>query len=121
MILRVVLSLAVVFGLLWYFQRRVSRGAQGQEHPVTVVAKQGLGVKASVVTIDTGGRRIVLGVTEQSITVIHEGAAPDPVTVPESASAPADTSTSWEAVSGSILDPKAWKQAGTALRGGLRK
>lgn len=121
MILRVVLSLAVVFGLLWYFQQRVSRNAQGQARPVTIVARQGLGVKASVVTIDTDSRRFVLGVTEQSITVIHEGAVPEPVEVPEAAESPVDASKSWEAVSGSILDPKTWKQAGTAVRGGLRK
>ena len=121
MIVRVVLSLAVVFGLLWYFQRRVSRGARGQEQPVTVVAKQALGLKASAVTIDTDGRRFVLGVTEQSITVIHTGDAPQAEPAPEPAGAPLEASKSWEAVSGSILDPKTWKQAGTAVRGGLRK
>lgn len=115
MIVRVVLSLAAVFGLLWYFQKRVARGARGQERLITVVSKQGITPKAAIVTLDTEGRRFVIGVTEQSMTVIYETDAPEPK--PEPAGAPVADKPSWEAVSGSILDPKAWKQAAQVVRG----
>jgi flagellar protein FliO/FliZ len=72
--LRVVLSLAVVLGLLWVLQRRLSRGSGSRAaNVVTVVGRQGLGQKASVVVVDVDGRRFVLGVTEQSISVLHDG------------------------------------------------
>lgn len=74
--LRVVLSLAVVLGLLWYVQRRVTgrSGAKRSVSIVTVVGRQGIGQKASVVVVDVEATRFVLGVTEQSVTVIHSGA-----------------------------------------------
>src|SRR5512133_2801827 len=72
--LRVILSLAVVLGLLWVLQRRLSRGSGSRAaNVVTVVGRQGLGQKASVVVVDVDGRRFVLGVTEQSISVLHDG------------------------------------------------
>jgi len=72
--LRVILSLAVVLGLLWVLQRRLSRGPGSRAaNVVTVVGRQGLGQKASVVVVDVDGRRFVLGVTEQSISVLHDG------------------------------------------------
>lgn len=71
--LRVILSLAVVLGLLWVLQRRLSRGAGAcTNNVVTVVGRQGVGQKASVVVVDVDGRRFVLGVTEQSISVLHD-------------------------------------------------
>ena len=76
--LRVVLSLAVVLGLVWVLQRRLSKGSgKRATNVVTVVGRQGLGQKASVVVVDVDGRRFVLGVTEQSINVLH-GGEPEP-------------------------------------------
>lgn len=115
MIMRVVLSLAAVFGLLWFFQRKLARSAGAQDRRITVVAKQGITPKAAVVTVDTEGRRFVLGVTEASVNVIFETAVPeDPPASPESP--PTTGSQSWEAVSGSILDPNAWKQLSGSRR-----
>ncbi|MEC5184670.1 flagellar protein FliO/FliZ [Cryobacterium sp. MP_3.1] len=71
--LRVILSLAVVLGLLWVLQRRLNRGAGARaNNVVTVVGRQGIGQKASVVVVDVDGRRFVLGVTEQAISVLHD-------------------------------------------------
>jgi flagellar protein FliO/FliZ len=74
--LRVTLSLAVVLGLLWYVQRRVTRGGAAKRNAslVTVVGRQGIGQKASVVVVDIEGTRFVLGVTEQSVNVLHSTA-----------------------------------------------
>lgn len=75
---RVVLSLAVVLGLLWYMQRRLTRSARskGTADLVNVVSRQGLSPKASVVVVDTEGKRFLLGVTEQSVSVLHTSDAP---------------------------------------------
>lgn len=71
--LRVLLSLAAVVGLLWALQRRITRGARASRTAklVTVVTRQGISQKASVVVIDVEGKRFLLGVTEHSVTVLN--------------------------------------------------
>ena len=71
--LRVLLSLAAVVGLLWVLQRRITRGARASRTAklVTVVTRQGISQKASVVVIDVEGKRFLLGVTEHSVTVLN--------------------------------------------------
>lgn len=92
--LRVALSLGVVLALLWVLQKRVARGRGGllgtrRESTVTVVARQGVGAKASVVVVDVEGERLVLGVTDGGISVLAAAptaavAAPEAlVAVPE--------------------------------------
>lgn len=135
--LRVVLSLAVVLGLLWVMQRRLTRGARGSHTPnlVTVVGRQGVGQKASVVVVDIDGKRFVLGVTEQSVNVLHGGDVPA-----ETASAAVFARSLAEAgvagdepetahlvrprrdrgpisgMGGSILSAETWRQTAAALR-----
>ncbi|HEV7956132.1 MAG: hypothetical protein JWL94_910 [Microbacteriaceae bacterium] len=76
--LRVALSLAVVLGLLWVLHRRLSRGTRvkGRSETLAVVGRQNVGPKASVVVVDVDGRRFLLGVTEQSVNVLHSGEVP---------------------------------------------
>lgn len=102
--LRVLLSLAVVLVLLRMVQRRLTRGAA---KPVNVVTRQAIAPKASVVIVDVDGQRFLLGVTEQSVTVLNAGTAPVPEEIEtpsprlnavESAAAPKPTG---ERVSGS--------------------
>ena len=83
--LRVLLSLAVVFGLLWYLHHKISRfnRTSNKADPVTVVTRQGLSPKASVVMIEAEGRRFLLGVTDQSVNVLHTSAAPGLASVPD--------------------------------------
>jgi flagellar protein FliO/FliZ len=75
--LRVLVSLAVVFGLLWFLARRMraGRGAH-RSAPVHVLGKAGIGGKAQVVVVEAEGRRMVLGVTEHGVSVLHEADAP---------------------------------------------
>ncbi|WEO78990.1 flagellar biosynthetic protein FliO [Cryobacterium sp. SO2] len=148
-VLRVVLSLAVVLGLLWVLQRRLGRGSGARAtNVVTVVGRQGLGQKASVVVVDVDGRRFVLGVTEQSISVLH-GSEPAPAAL---AAVPATSATAFERslhaattgddvtaqsepepplafrprrdrshpprLAGSILSPSTWQQTAAMLRQG---
>ncbi|MFF2050956.1 flagellar biosynthetic protein FliO [Leifsonia sp. NPDC058194] len=76
--LRVLVVLAVIVLVLWYVQRRVTkgRGAARRTNAVNVVGRQGVGPKASVVVVDVDGNRFVLGVTERQINVLHTGERP---------------------------------------------
>ncbi len=85
---RVILSLVAVFGLMWLLQRRLRTGGTAtRAKALSVVARQSVGQKASVVLVDTGGRRLLLGVTEHGIAVLHSDVAPEPL--PGDASEPA--------------------------------
>ncbi|MCI0156943.1 flagellar biosynthetic protein FliO [Leifsonia shinshuensis] len=83
--LRVLVVLGVIVGLLWFVQRRITRGrgARGgrtrRGNAVSVVGRQGVGPKASVVVVDVDGNRFVLGVTERQVSVLHTGARPQDV------------------------------------------
>ena len=91
--LRVALSLGVVLALLWVLQKRFSKGLKSGRatSPVTVVTRQGIGTKASVVVVDVEGERLVLGVTDSSITVL--AAADVPVAQPTLELVPSPAST----------------------------
>jgi len=97
--LRVVLSLGVVLALLYVLQKRIVKGGRAgrQAAQVTVVARQGIGAKASVVVVDVEGERLVLGVTDASVTVLVAADRPvEPVAlelVPAPAAAPARAAT----------------------------
>ncbi|WP_323102053.1 flagellar biosynthetic protein FliO [Intrasporangium sp. YIM S08009] len=78
--LRVLVSLAAVFGLMWLLHRRLRAGTPGLRAKVlSVVARQTVGPKASVVLVDTDGKRFLLGVTEHGISVLHTADVPEPV------------------------------------------
>jgi flagellar protein FliO/FliZ len=87
--LRVLLSLAAVVGAIWLLQRRLTRGKRPSRSGklMTVVTRQVIAPKASVVVLDMDGKRFLLGVTEQSVTVLNAGDAPveqlEPATVPQ--------------------------------------
>jgi flagellar protein FliO/FliZ len=78
--LRVLVVLGVIVALLWYVQRRLTKGKGGRRarrgNAVTVVGRQGVGSKASVVVVDVDGTRFVLGVTERAVNVLHSGDRP---------------------------------------------
>ena len=129
--LRVALSLGVVFALLWFLHRRITRGgaSRGAAVAISVVGKQAVGQKASVVVVDTDGRRFVLGVTEHTITVLHEAETPaaafaEALTAVAPSPAPASAQNDGlvapaggtpGALAGSILSPATWRQAAAAL------
>ena len=137
--LRVALSLAVVFGLIWFIRRQLTRGgkARNAAMPITVLGKQAVGQKASVVVIDADGTRFVLGVTEHNVSVLHSAESPaaafagvlaqatPAATVPAPAAIAtppaladglvAPGSRIPGALAGSILSPATWRQAASAL------
>lgn len=83
--LRVLLSLGAVLALLWLLQRRFARGgaATGKSKTaaaLTVVGRQNVGSKASVVVLEHDGRRFLLGVTEHGVNVLHSNeVSPQPL------------------------------------------
>ena len=78
--LRVLVALGAVLGLIWFLQRRMgsakAKGRRRASPALSVVSRQSVGQKASVVVIDAGDRRFLLGVTEHSINVLHAGDIP---------------------------------------------
>lgn len=93
--LRVVVSLAAVLGVIWFAQRRLTKGKLLQKvvREIRVVGRQSLGSKASVVLIEADGKRMMLGVTDHSITLLDSSPAKtDPAVQPQPASTqPAQT------------------------------
>ncbi len=105
--LRVVVSLAAVLGVIWYLHRRVTRRqsrTKKKVNPVTVVGKQGIAAKASVVVVDVDGRRLVLGVTEHSVNVLHSGEQA-PVAEPSFATALAEADADAGTTGGDVAGP----------------
>lgn len=80
LVLRVIVSLAVVLGLLYVLRRKLvpRAGGAGQRREIAVVARQGVGAKTSVAIVDVGGKRYLLGVGEQSVSVLDSYPAPVP-------------------------------------------
>jgi len=71
--LRVVLSLAVVLGLLWMISRLTAKRLGGRRGGlVQVHARQPLGRSASVNIVTVGGKTLLIGVTENTVNLITE-------------------------------------------------
>lgn len=71
--LRVVVSLAVVLGLIWFLARSARRRGLGNSVDVqrfSVVARHSLGRNAGVAVVRIGDEALVLGVTEQSVQLL---------------------------------------------------
>ena len=83
--LRVVVALGAVLGLMWLLQRRLGKGTgrRRADRALTIVSRQSLGQKASVVVVDAAGQRFLLGVTEHAVNVLHTGdIPPEPEEIP---------------------------------------
>ena len=76
--LRVFVALGAVLGLMWLLQRRLGSGTgrRRADRALTVVSRQSVGQKASIVVVDTAGQRFLLGVTEHAVNVLHTGDIP---------------------------------------------
>jgi flagellar protein FliO/FliZ len=81
-LLRVGLSLAVITAMVWLAGRVAFR--RGAVRPtgvaMSVLARRSLGRRASLVVVEAAGRHLLVGVTEQHISLVAEL---DPVTVAE--------------------------------------
>lgn len=89
--LRVLVALAAVLGLIWVVQRRLTRGSAKKgalasrlggapKRAIQVHGSHRLSAKASVTVVEIDGVKMVLGVTEQGISVLEP--APTPAATP---------------------------------------
>jgi len=78
LLLRLVVALASVLGLVWLFSRGLTRGRGRRLVPgmTEVVSRQALSRAASVVVVRVGERVLVLGVTEQQVSLLTETELP---------------------------------------------
>ncbi|NUU31205.1 flagellar biosynthetic protein FliO [Arthrobacter sp. C9C5] len=77
--LRVAVALGAVLGLIWLLQRRLGKGTgrRRADAALSVVSRQSVGQRASVVVVDAGGQRFLLGVTDHAVNVLHAGDIPE--------------------------------------------
>ena len=136
--IRLIVSLAIVVGLLLVLAKFGARKFRGNAGAlVHVVHRQALSRTSSVSVVTVGSRVLVLGTTEQQISVLTE-LDPDELElddvaeltlVPESEVEEARTPGSHRGtpvptgpLSGSVLSPQTWRQAFTAVsRGSARR
>ena len=128
--LRVLLSLAAVLGVIWYAQRRISKGTRSKAgKTISVVGRQGIGAKASVAVIDVDGKRFLLGVTEHSVNILHTSDAPEAPAEVFAQAMEAETGEKAQPgekviaagsatgpLAGSILSADTWRRAFASLR-----
>ncbi len=122
LVIRVVFSLAVVLGLLWFVARTSSRrlGGRGRSM-VRVVARQPLARAASLAVVEVGDRVLVVGVSENGVSLLTE-MDPEELPVEEpSQIAPADPAdrggrrrAATPTLNGSMLSSQTWRQAWAA-------
>lgn len=128
--LRLIFSLAVVVGLLLLLARfGAKRFTGGAGSLVQVVHRQALSRTSAVTVVTVGSRVLVLGSTEQHVTVLTELDPEELVTdeeVAEALAGPTDDVTATATLpvgglSGSLLSPATWKQTLAALSQTTRK
>ncbi|MGY1820370.1 FliO/MopB family protein [Geodermatophilus sp. SYSU D00079] len=120
MIIRLVLSLAFIAGVLWFAARVAKKRGLGQGNGlIEVVARQRMGRASSVNVVRIAGRVLVVGATEEQVTLLAEV---DGETVEEAiaerqalAARPA-TAASTGVLSGSVFDRAGWTAAVQQLR-----
>jgi flagellar biosynthetic protein FliO len=124
---RVVASLVVVVALAVLAARFARRaGVRGGGSGLQVVERAGLTREASVAVVEVAGRGLVVGVTPHGVTLLAE-LAPDALEAQRARAAEAEpaprtvrlkTLSTGErpAGTGSVLDPRTWRQAVDTLR-----
>lgn len=119
LVLRLVLSLALVLGIFWSVARFGARRMQGGRSVLQVRGRQSLSRSASVAVVEVGGRILVVGVSDGGVQLLTE-LEPDALEQPEGASAAqgvaprhaaAREPVSPSALGGSLLAPATWRQA----------
>lgn len=82
--LRVLVALGAVLGLIWFVQRRMTRGSakksglaarfgggNAPKRAISVLGSHRLGAKQSITVVEVDGVKLVLGVTEHGISVLE--------------------------------------------------
>ncbi|WP_035303189.1 FliO/MopB family protein [Actinokineospora inagensis] len=136
-ILRVFFALVLVIGALWVAARLARRPLRNRRAGgLDVLARTQLSRGAAVTVVQVDKTALVLGVTDQQVSLLHVAdaeafAAPEPVArtvtpkitqraaktdAGDTATAAAAKTDKQAALTGSALSPSTWKQALDALR-----
>ena len=132
LVIRIAFSLLVVFGIMWGLARLVRRPLAGRAAgPLSVLSRQQLSRGASVAVIRVGEQALVVGVTDQRVTLLAETPLAtveadrghrEPVSLDEltaaSTETPVTAARGAHALQGSALSLSTWRQAVGALRKG---
>jgi flagellar protein FliO/FliZ len=114
------LALMAVLGLMWLLARVARRPLGGRNAgALAVLARQPLTRGASVAVVRVGTQAYVLGITDQSVTLLAET---DPAAI-EAAAHPTHEvreTVPLDALSGSALSPSTWRRAVSAIRAGRK-
>lgn len=137
LVLRVLVSLGAVLGALWFLQRKIGRSRARRKGAITLVARQSLGPKSSVAVIEVDGRRLILGVAEQGVSLLTESEAqPEPAPAPAfsdvlattktparkgAATTPAPLPVPMSPLAGSIVSAQTWRHFFAFLKGAGKK
>ena len=71
LLLRVLVSLAAVFGLLFYLRKKLpARFTAPKDEALKVISRQAIGPKSSVVLVEACGSRYLLGVSDSAVNVL---------------------------------------------------
>jgi flagellar protein FliO/FliZ len=103
---RIIFSLLVVFGLLWGLAKLARRPLSGRRGAfLEVVARQQLTRGSAVAVVKVADRALILGVTEQGITLLADA---DPALFEEEPAPVPPAAT--QRLAGSALSPATWRQ-----------
>ena len=126
--IRVVFSLAVVLAMMWALSRALRGRVPARGVPVDIVSRTVLGKRSSVAILRVGGRGLVVGVTDQTVTLLTEVELPAETTAPERRTSVRLSDTGADVVdelpdglapgplAGSVLSPATWRRAAVVLR-----
>jgi flagellar protein FliO/FliZ len=120
--LQIVFSLAVVFGLMWLLAKLAKRPlTAGRGGALSVVARQQLTRTASVAVVRVADRALIVGVTENQVSLLGEtelATVAEPTAPAEHRDAVAlpGQEPPRGALAGSALSPRTWSSAVNFLR-----
>ncbi|MFW3170478.1 flagellar biosynthetic protein FliO [Geodermatophilus sp. CPCC 206100] len=112
MVIRLLLSLAFIGGVLWFAARLAKKRGLGQGSGlIEVVARQRMGRASSVTVVRIAGRVLVVGATEEQVTLLAEvdgDAVEEAVQERQAAMARPATAPSTGVLAGSVFDRAGW-------------
>ena len=127
LVLRIGFSLLIVFGLMWGLAKMARRplNARHGTGSLSVLNRQQLSRGSSVAVVQVADRALVLGVTDQQVSLLgettleafekhpHGAERRDPMTLPPSLVSPG---VPQDKLDGSLLSPRTWRSTMDFLR-----
>jgi flagellar protein FliO/FliZ len=120
MVVRLLLSLVFVGVVLWFAARVAKKRGLGQGNGlIEVVARQRMGRSSTVSVVRVAGRVLVVGSTEEQVTLLAEvdgETVEEAIQERQAAVRPLTAAASGPALAGSVFDRAGWTTFVTQLR-----